>query len=161
MRVNPGDSDSEKLMLLEKRENLIVVRSDRGRHLLKIAEDLQPRSQVPASDLADHKWVHQHQAVEERLAELGISAPKMIHPDRGVDQYHRAEVFVCRRGAARKWGCVPPNAARRRAASRAINACNPARMSAVFSLIPVRRVASLMRSSSIFSVLLICISMHP
>ena len=87
--------------------------------------------------------MHEYLAVLEGLAELGIAATEMLYPDRSIGQDHRGRGR--RRGAARKSSCVPPKAASLRPASRAIKASSPARISAVFSLIPVSRLASSMR----------------
>jgi hypothetical protein len=57
-------------------------------------------------------------------------------------------------------GSLPPSAAKRRALSRAMRASKPALTTAVFSAMPLSRVASRSRVSSIFSVVLICINMH-
>ena len=55
---------------------------------------------------------------------------------------------------------VPPSAASRRALSRAISASRPRRTRAVFSVTPVNCDARLRSSSSMLSVVLICISMY-
>jgi hypothetical protein len=67
---------------------------------------------------------------------------------------------VRRRRIRRTPGPLPPKAANRLALSLAIKASSPARTTAVFSAIPLSRAASLNNVSSIFRVVLICISMH-
>ena len=61
---------------------------NRGRHPLKIAENLWPGSKIPASDFADHERVHQYLPILNCLAEFDIAVTEMIHPDGRVGQYH-------------------------------------------------------------------------
>jgi len=63
------------------------------------------------------------------------------------------------RGAAEARVSAPPMAASLLAASRRTKASKPIRTREVFSVTPVRRDASAMSLSSIFSVVLICINM--
>lgn len=93
---------------------------------------------------------------------------KLDHRDacgRPTLRYQPACLRALRRGGRRRGirciaGSVPPRAAKRRALSRAISASSPARTTAVFSSMPLSRVASFNNASSIFSVVLICIYMH-
>src|ERR1700722_14340043 len=155
MGVDPGDSFSEQPVLLQEAENLFVVGGDRERQPVKIAQNLGSGSKVATRNLADHEWMHQYVPVLECLAQSRAFLTEVIYPDRGVNQDHRAARCARWRGAASKSGCVPPKAANLRPISRAISASRPARMRAVFSLIPVRRPASSRRLSSMFNVVLI------
>lgn len=87
-----------------------------------------------------------------------MSPPKVVDPDRSIDQNHQD--LVLRRRTGRNCGSEPPSLANLRALSAAINASRPKRTREVFSRTPVRLEALSSRSSSMFNVVLIHISMH-
>jgi hypothetical protein len=64
-----------------------------------------------------------------------IVHPQVIDPDRSVDQNHF--LAARRRRGAESLGSLPPSRAKRRAASRSINAFNASRTSADFAFSPV------------------------
>lgn len=90
---------------------------------------------------------------------MSITSAKMVDPDRGVREYQLSFAGRLLR-AMRRPGSAPASAASLRADSLAMSASRPARMSVVFSLIPVRCLAFSTSSSSRFKVVLICIMMH-
>lgn len=91
--------------------------------------------------------------------ELLVAPSQVVDPHRRIDQHY--EVFrERRRRIERSPFSVPPKAANLRALSSATRASSPAWTIAVFSLIPLRRLALASSSSSMFSVVLICMSMH-
>ncbi len=65
MGIDPGYSFSEQSVLFQEAHNLIVVRCDRRRHPLKIAEDLGPGFEIAAGDFADHERMHQYLPIAE------------------------------------------------------------------------------------------------
>src|SRR5258708_27647763 len=83
--------------------------------------------------------------------------PEVLNPDGSVGEHDHAGRG---RGMFDILGCVPPSAARRLPASRAISASSPARTKAVFSWMPVTSLARLSRLSSMINVVRICLSMH-
>jgi hypothetical protein len=68
MGVYPSDSRAEQPMLVQEAENFFVVRPNRGRQPLQIAENLWPGSKIATGNLADHERVHQNVAVDKCLA---------------------------------------------------------------------------------------------
>src|SRR5690554_4765537 len=96
--------------------------------------------------------VGSEQSRRQKVRELWFTVTKMIYPDRGIYQNHDLSGADWRRETDFKFGCEPPNVARRRALSRSINACRLSRSKAVFSFTPVNFTASAYKSSSIFSV---------
>ncbi len=52
MGVNPRDADSEQAVLVQKVEDFMMIRRDRRRQPLQVAEDLGPGLQITAGDLA-------------------------------------------------------------------------------------------------------------
>jgi hypothetical protein len=82
---------------------------------------------------------HDHGLVEQ-IAELRTTHTEVGDPHRSINKNHRFAP-VRRLGTERNPGSAPPSAAKRRAASRAIKASNPARTNAVFFRIPVNALA--------------------
>src|ERR1700683_647248 len=105
--------------------------------------------------------MHQSQSLDEKLPKRRPILAEVFDPHRSVGQDHLAlAVSDRRRGIDCKSGIEPPIAANRVAASRAINASNPACTKAVFSSIPVNSRACSINLSLMIKVVLICISMH-
>ena len=114
--------------------------------------------EMSARDLADDEWMSKDEVPFEQIADCRKTGSQMFDPNRRVEQ-DQGRMRGRRRGTERNRGSLPPKAASRRAASRAISACNPARTSAVFSRIPVAWRASSISASSRIMVVRICISM--
>ena len=102
----------------------------------------------------------QYLCIQKQLTKMTAALTKMGNPYRGIDDDHGYDFAVLRLGIGRRSFSVPPNLARRRLLSRAIKDSSPSRTKAVFSLMPVNRDASSKISSSMFSVVLMCMSMH-
>ena len=98
--------------------------------------------------------------IEKQLTEMAAALTKMRNPYGGIDDDHGYDFAVLRLGIGRRSFSVPPSLARRLLLSRAIRDSNPSRTKAVFSLMPVNRDASSKILSSMFSVVLMCMSMH-
>jgi len=80
--------------------------------------------------------VHHDQGLAEQIAKPRTAYTEVGDPNRCIHKNHRFAP-VRRLGTERNPGSAPPSAAKRRAASRAINASNPARTNAVFFRMPV------------------------
>jgi hypothetical protein len=78
--------------------------------------------------------------------------PPSVQPLALHKAHHFGVLCGLRRGLDLKPGSGAPSLARRRALSRAINASNPMRTSAVFLETPVNRAARRMRDGSMFKV---------
>jgi hypothetical protein len=87
-----------------------------------------------------------------------VPTPEMVYPDRSIDENHQDRVW--RRRTRRSFGSEPPSFASRRALSTDIKASSPNRTNEVFSWTPVRLAALSRRTSSMFNVVLMHISMH-
>jgi hypothetical protein len=68
MGVDPSDSRAEQSVLVQEAENFFVVRWNRGRQPLQIAEHLWPGPKIPTGNFADHEWVHEYVPVDKCLA---------------------------------------------------------------------------------------------
>jgi len=99
---------------------------------------------------------------DEQFFEVGVTLSEMLDPDRSVNKNHawRLATLSLLRGTDRINFSVPPSVASLFPLSMAINASNPAFTRDVFSVIPESSDALFSRSSSMFKVVLICISMH-
>jgi hypothetical protein len=159
MRIDPTDPAPPKLAFTHQIQSFFVSCGCCLRQVLEIPQNIRAVFQVAARKLSQYERMHQNRCFIEKRRELRLAFTEMFNPDGGIDQHHHA-VAERRRGTGSSRGSVPLNAARRFAASRAINASSPACTSAVFSSIPVRRLARSIRTSSIIKVVLICISMH-
>jgi hypothetical protein len=62
-----------------------VVRGNRRRQALKVAQDLRPGSKIAARDFADHERVHQDIAVHKRFSKRRVTLAEMIYPDGRVN----------------------------------------------------------------------------
>jgi hypothetical protein len=158
MGVDPTDSFSPKLALVDQPEDLVVGRANRERQSLKIRQYARAISKVSARDLADDKGVGAHLPAAQKPDELCASETQVLDPNRCIDQDHA--LAERRLGTGRNFGWLPPSTARRLPDSLAINALRPSCKRAVFSRIPVRRCARSSKAASMFKVVRICISMH-
>jgi hypothetical protein len=126
---------------------------------LEIAQNAGSMAEIPASQFTHDERMDQNQAVAQQLGKVVRAFTKVGDPNRGVHQNHACRPGR-RLGILRSAGAVPPKAASRRAASRAIKASRPAWTKAVFWRMPVNCEARSSRLSSMISVVLICIHMH-
>ena len=127
------------------------------RQRLEVGQRCEPVFQITASQFAGYERMNQNTSFEQAPGKIGLTAPEMLDPNGRVREDHHADR---RRGTLVILGFVPPRAAKRLPASRAISASSPARTKAVFSRIPVNSRARSSRALSIINVVLICISMH-
>jgi len=140
MHIHPPQALPCQSMPFDEGDGLVVFGYGNRRQPRQQPEKLASTSEIPAGQLADHEGMTTHPSLHEHALEAAVRAPQMPYPNRRVDQGHR--VFrERRRGIVRAVGSVPPNAANRRAAAWVISASRPALTRAVFSAIPVNRLA--------------------
>ncbi len=111
-------------------------------------------SAEPAEDeLSQNPDVEEHLVGSEELGEARGTGPPFeeLHPDRGVDENHRASPLEGgrRRGGAATSGSFPWSAAKRRRAACFTRASKPIRTAAVLVGAPLTRMASATSSESI------------
>ncbi len=122
----------------------------RFREFCEVSQNLAALLQISARKFPQYEGMHENHAALEKLRESSVAFAKVIDPDGTVDQ-HRHNVADRRRSAVSSCGWLPPSAASRFAASRAISASSPACTSAVFSSMPVSRLARSIRTSSMIT----------
>ncbi len=154
MDVDPAQSRSHRFVKLEKCQRFVVLDDGTLRKRLKQGQDLGPLVQTTARELTDDERVTRHFPVSQQRTELVVAASQVIDPDGGVDQDH-VRFPLRRRGIRSRARSVPPSVASRCALARAMSASRPACRSAVFSVMPVSRVARSTSPSLRFRVVLI------
>jgi len=155
--VNPSQSSSPEPPIFDKLQDFRVGCQPGRRQRMQIRQDGCAVFQVAARQFAGNKRMHQHEPLRKTVRQGWLAATQVLNPDGSVGEHHQAGR---RRGMFDILGCVPPSAASRLPASRAISASSPARTKAVFSWIPVSSLARWSRLSSMINVVRICISMH-
>src|SRR5208283_960355 len=103
--------------------------------------------------------MHDHFVVIQPAFQLVVTTSQVIYPNGSIYENH-ATLVGRLLGIGDSFFSVPPRSANRLALSFAISASKPILIGAVFSETPVSLLASLRRSLSILSVVLICINMH-
>jgi hypothetical protein len=134
--INPTDAEAPKLPEFKQSQNLFMGCGNSGGKRFEIAQNARAILQVATRQFTDHERMRHDLGFAKELAKLRITFTEVGDPNRSVNKDHRFAP-VRRLGTARNPGSVPPSAPNRLAASRAINASNPARTSAVFFRIPV------------------------
>jgi hypothetical protein len=130
--INPPDSTPPKAPAFDELENFVVSCRQGERQGIEIAEQTQAISQIATPKLTQDEGVHQHDTLIEEVSKQGFAFAQVRDPDGGIGK-NRHLAGKRRRGIERSFGWVPPRAAKRFPASRAINASKPARTRAVFS----------------------------
>src|SRR3990172_3709266 len=159
MDADPADPPPHQPVRLDEGQGLLVTGEHRLGERRQEREDLLPATEVSARKLPGHERVGPDFAPVQPFGQSRVPPSEMVDPDGGVDQ-HQAPFPPLRRRIGRRCRSVPPSAESRRALSLAISASRAARTVAVFSRIPESSWASRKSSSSMFSVVRICISMH-
>lgn len=116
MRIHVPDALAHQRSLFDEPEDFAIGRLGRGGQRAEQFKHTASIVQAAASELADDEGMSQNIAEFQSCSQGGHTAPKMIDPDRGIDQNHAATER--RRGTGRKPGSVPPRRASRRALSR-------------------------------------------
>jgi len=158
MGVDPPEATSVQPLGLNKMEDFILFRDSALWEARQETEDLPPVPEVATRQLSDYKRMAKRFLVTEKRLQTGIAPAEVLDPHGGVNENHAAWLERRRRTDRRAFS-VPPRSARRRALSLAMRASSPRRTREVFSLTPVSWDARWRRESSIFSVVLICITM--
>jgi hypothetical protein len=160
MDIDIAQPSSHELAVLDESHDLVMGGGLGVRKRSEQPQDFGPVCHSTAGQLADDKGVDDDFSAFKKFREAKDARPKMINPNRGIDKDHGDQTAGLLRGMGRSFFSVPPSLASRRLLSRAISASNPRLTRAVFSLIPVTWDAFFKISSSIFSVVLICIYMY-
>jgi hypothetical protein len=158
MEIDPAHASTEQALLFKQTQDVIVVCNFNLRQRFQKPEHFVPVADRATGKLANYKWVAKNAAFFQQTAKFAITAAQVLNPHGCVDKRHRLPAR--RRRIFFKPFSVPPNFASRRALSRATSASNPSRTREVFSAIPERRAAFLSNSSSMLSVVLICMILH-
>lgn len=134
VRVDVANAVPEKACI-DEIQHFLVRRDDRLRQILQGLQDDAARLKMTECKLANNERMREDFLRLKQLRQRGIAASEVIHPNRRISQNHFCGIR--RRGAAfsRRW--LPPKRAKRRAASRSINALSASRTSADFSFNPV------------------------
>ena len=159
MNVDPSEPEAVQTGGFNQVDSFAVLREPRSGQCSKQAEDFDTLLQILAGELSKDERVTEDLIGVQEGGQPGASMTKVLHPNGRIDQDHAAGLGR-RREMGRSRRSAPARDARRRALSRAIRASSPRRTSAVFSSTPVSLAAWRSNSSSILSVVLICISMH-
>src|SRR5688572_13401931 len=149
MRVDPTDAATMEAPRLDQIQDFLMRGDVRLREVREQLENLTPVLEASAREFSDDERVAVHHVIDEQSLQARTSDSKVIDPDRSVGEDHAA-LLDLRRRVGRRPRSVPPSSARRRALSRAINASRPSLTKDAFSVMPVRRAAFRMRSSSMF-----------
>ena len=159
MHVDPAETSSVNASGANELQDFPVFRHLGLRQRGEQVEEVFAIGQGAAREFPDDERMTEHRATTQQRGEFVILVAQVVYPDRRVRQDHRPPDGR-RREMGRKSFSLPPRAASRRALSRAINACSPCRTREVFSSTPVSRAACRINSSSMWMVVLICMSMH-
>lgn len=154
MCVNPAYSSSSKAPIFDHLRDFGVGYQLRYRQSMQSGQDGCAVFQVAARQFARNERMDQNKSLRQAFRKTWITVTEVVNPDGSVGKHHHTDR---RRGMFDSLGCVPPSAARRLPASRAIRASNPSRTKAVFCWIPVNSLARSSSLSSIINVVLICI----
>lgn len=164
MHIHPTDTPAVQSMGVQKLESILVPCFCHGGQRFQIGDEASAVWQVTHTDLPDDQRVHQHAVVGQQVCEYRVGFPQMPYPDRGVCKYQSSScvwsVQYRRRGGTSKSGWLPPSAAKRRPASRAIRERSASRTRADTSPMPVYSRARSNNSSSMVTVVRICISLR-
>jgi len=160
MYIDKTDPHARQLVPLDKEKEFIQSCNWSHREGMKKGKEFVSVFDVTTGQLTDYKKMADHLCVEEQFFKMTAAPPKVGNPNGGINDDHGYDLADLRLRIGRRSFSVPPSLARRLLLSRAIRASSPRRTSAVFSLRPVKRDAFSKISSSMFSVVLICINMH-
>jgi len=160
MCIDKTDPHAHELVPLDKEKKFIQSHRWSHREGLKKGKEFLSVFDVATGQLTDHERMTGHLGIQEQFFKMTAAPPKVGNPNRGINDDHGYDLADLRLRIGRRSFSVPPSLARRLLLSRAIRASSPRRTSAVFSLRPVKRDAFSKISSSMFSVVLICINMH-
>ena len=125
MRVGPPDARAGKASAFDDLEHLFVGHYRRGRQFSQKSQNFRPALQVAQRNLANDEWVHDNLPQIEETRETGVPSSQVLDPHRGIDEDHRCGRAGRRLRTGFSAGSRPPNAASRRALSRAIKALSP------------------------------------
>ncbi len=159
MCIYQSNTFSVKLVTRDEMNNLLMVGDRRTRQSCKHAEDFISVFNISTGKFAHNERMTGNLTFVQECNQFVVSCAEVLDPYRSIGKNHASSPGLLRLTGLR-FLSVPPSAAKRRALSREINASSPKRTKEVFSSTPVSLAALRSRLSSMFSVVLICISMH-
>ncbi len=141
--IHEADAATAEALGRNEMHHFVVRRRGGHRQVAEETEHLGAWSQRSARHFPHDEGVRDDIRGFEEHRQRRVTASQVVDPHGHVDENHpMARADARRRRPATSSGSDPANAARRRALSRAISASSPARTSAVFSSMFVRRRAS-------------------
>jgi len=153
MRIRRTDTVAVKGSRFDHLPHLFQSRHCRTRQVIQKRKSLCALPQRAKCQFPDKKRMDDNAATVEQLAHFLVARTEIVDPDGSVCENHCSPTL--RRGTSSSSGIVPPSAASLRALSRSIKALRASLTRAVFSATPVNSWASLTKSSSSASVVLI------
>lgn len=159
MGIYQSNTFSMQLVSRYEMNDLFMIRNGRARQGRQHAQYFIPVLEIAACELARYERVTRNLTLTQECRQFLVPFAEVIDPNRSIGENHTPSSARLRLTGLR-FLSVPPRAANRRALSREIKASRPSRTREVFSFTPVSLAALRKRPSSMFSVVLICISMH-
>jgi hypothetical protein len=136
MRVDVPDAKGERRVLVDEMQNLVICGDRHPRQVRQRTENKITLPQIPQRKFADHEGMHHNLTPLEKIAEGFVAGTQMVDPNGSIDQDHAFSDR--RRRTGLRSGSLPPKRAKRRAASRSINAFSASRINLDFSFRPVQ-----------------------
>jgi hypothetical protein len=159
MHVDPAQAATHEATGHDEVQDFVEARRRNLRHCREQLQKPGAVGQAAAGKFTDDESVGRNLHGFQVMHKGGIPLAQVIYPDRGINQHAFYRLALRLRGTAFRLFSVPPNAARRRALSRAMSASRPACKMAVFLLNPLNLRACSSSASSMINVVLICINM--
>ena len=159
MSIDPTDTAAVQAATLNEAQQFVVFGNLSLRQGYEKAQDLVAIADGTACQLTNDERMRQDQLVVEKGLQPLVPGAEMLNPHRGINEDHATRPGRRRRTGV-SLGSLPPSPASRLALSLATKASRPKRTSEVFSEIPVSLAALRSSSSSMLSVVLICIMMY-
>src|SRR5229473_6214578 len=159
MHVDPAEAATHEAMCHDEAQDFVVARRRNLRHCREQRQKLVAVGQTAARQFTDDERMSRNLHGFQELHKGRILLAQVVYPYRRINQHAFYRPAVRLRGMAFRLLSVPPNAARRRALSRAMSATRPACKTSVFLVKPLNLRACSSSVSSIINVVLICINM--
>ncbi len=88
MDIDKTNALPHELMLLDKKEKLILRDGRSGREDLQQTQDSLSVLEIKASQFSNDIWMANDLGIEEQCGKLAAARAQMIDPDRGIDENH-------------------------------------------------------------------------
>ena len=97
MNVDESQTTAVQTMTLDEKERLIIRDRCNGRKIGKQRQNLPAIPQVSASQLTDHKRMHDNFGILQQAGQPCLTSPKVVDPHRCIDQDHSGGAATRRR----------------------------------------------------------------